>query len=75
MQYWVYRLPSTVVSLTLQNESEIADALEASNVPREDIFITSKIGPTQVILSTWVMHSSSCCGVTSLLKFIWQRCA
>ena len=36
--------------ITLQNESEIADALEASRVPREDIFITSKIGPTQVRL-------------------------
>ena len=38
----------TRVSLPMQNESEIADALESSDVLREDIFITSKIGPTQV---------------------------
>ena len=38
--------------LPMQNESEIADALEASDVPREDIFITSKIGPTQVVFTS-----------------------
>ena len=47
-------LPNESFCITLQNESEIADALEASKVPREDIFITSKIGPTQVYL-----HQSS----------------
>ncbi len=42
------QLPFKSVIPCMQNESEIADALEASGVPREDIFITSKIGPTQV---------------------------
>jgi hypothetical protein len=32
----------------MQNESEIADAIEASKLDRKDIFITSKIGPHQV---------------------------
>ena len=34
--------------VSVQNESEIADALEASKLDRKDIFITSKIGPQQV---------------------------
>ena len=34
--------------VSVQNESEIADALEASKLDRKDIFITSKIGPHQV---------------------------
>ena len=48
MLYLFTQLSFTGASLAMQNESEIADALEASDVPREDIFITSKIGPTQV---------------------------
>lgn len=44
---WSQLVPKRV-PLPMQNESEIADALESSGVPREDIFITSKIGPTQV---------------------------
>ena len=46
-------LSDELFRITLQNESEIADALEASKVPREDIFITSKIGPTQVHLQQY----------------------
>ena len=47
--------------ITLQNESEIADALEASKVPREDIFITSKIGPTQVNPHNYSAHFPITC--------------
>lgn len=39
---------ATLSFVSVQNENEIADALEASKLDRKDIFITSKIGPQQV---------------------------
>lgn len=55
MHEYAYRALMDIIAEGLcfepQNESEIADALEEAGIAREDVFITSKIGPHQVFLA------------------------
>lgn len=55
MHEYAYRALMDIIAEVLcfepQNESEIADALEEAGIAREDVFITSKIGPHQVFLA------------------------
>jgi len=41
-----------------QNEREIGDAIRASDVPRKDIFITTKLWPTDFINAEWALEES-----------------
>jgi len=41
-----------------QNEREIGDAIKASGIPRKEIFITTKLWPTNFINAEWALEES-----------------